>query len=206
MLREALEARWAALMRECRVAPGPAAPPLQALLAAYQEPHRAYHGLRHLAHVLDELEGVPLRDPAVALAAWYHDAVYRPGRRDNEARSAALARSALVALGLGPLAERVEVLILATRLHRAGPDDDAARLFLDADLAILGADPGAYARYAEGVRAEHRAIPDLLFRRGRRAFLEGLLASPSIFRTSHFRARYERQARENVRGELARLR
>ncbi len=84
------------------VDPARAAPHLDALVAAYGEPHRAYHGLAHVAHVFAELDGVPLSDPAVEWATWYHDAVYRPGRRDNEARSAALARGALEALGLAP--------------------------------------------------------------------------------------------------------
>jgi predicted metal-dependent HD superfamily phosphohydrolase len=205
MSPERLAARWGARMAALGVPPGASAPQLALLLAAYGEPHRAHHRLEHVAHLFAELDGVPLADAAVELATWYHDAVYRPGRPDNERRSAALAAGALEELGLQRLAARVVQLIEATRLHRAEPDDDAALLFLDADLAILGAAPAVYERYADGVRAEHRAVPGFLFARGRRAFLAELLASPSIFRTSHFRDRYEQQAGENVRRELERL-
>lgn len=205
MSTDPLAARWSALMRACGVDPVRAAPQLEALVAAYGEPHRAYHDLAHVAHVLAELDGVPLRDPAVEWAAWYHDAVYRPGRRDNETRSAAMARRALAALGLPGLEQRVAQLVEATRLHQAAAGDAAALLFLDADLAILGAEPRAYLRYAEGVRQEHRAIPDLLYARGRRAFLTGMLGRSSIFATPHFEARYGRQARANLQAELTRL-
>lgn len=199
-----LVARWTALLRACGVDPAAAEPQRAALALAYGEPHRAYHRLPHVAHVLAELEAVPLRDPAVEWAAWYHDAVYVAGRRDNEARSAALAREALGALGLAPLAPRVAALVLATRDHRCDPADAPAALFLDADLAILGAAPEAYLAYAAAVRAEHRGVPARLFVRGRRRFLATCLEQP-VFRTAHFRARYEARARENLAAELERL-
>jgi predicted metal-dependent HD superfamily phosphohydrolase len=205
MPRDRLAGRWAALLGDCGVDPTVAAPQWDALVAAYGGPGRAYHGLEHLEHLFAELDGVPLRESAVAWAAWYHDAVYRVGRRDNELRSAALARRGLEAMGLQRLVPRVERLIVATRLHQAEADDVPALLFLDADMAILGAAPVTYLEYARGVRNEHRAIPRLLFERGRRAFLSELLGRPAIFATAHFRRKYELQARENLRGEMARL-
>jgi predicted metal-dependent HD superfamily phosphohydrolase len=200
-----LAERWAALLRDCQVGPAAAASQWRTLAAAYGGADRAHHGWRHLEHVFAELDGVPLRAVAVEWASWYHDAVYRPGRRDNEARSAALARGALEALGLQALAPRVERLILATRIHGAEAGDVEALLFLDADMAILGAAPGTYLEYAGNVRKEHRAIPGLLFSRGRRTFLTDMLRRPTIFGTTHFKRRYERQARENLQAELARL-
>jgi predicted metal-dependent HD superfamily phosphohydrolase len=205
MTADRLEARWDELMTACGVDPAPAASHLRRLRAAYSEAHRAYHRLEHLAHVFAELDAVPLRDPAVEWATWYHDVVYRPGRRDNELRSAARAGEALEALGLLQLEPRVVELVVATRSHEAKTGDDAALLFLDADLAILGSEPSVYLRYAGGVRQEHRSIPASLYARGRRAFLKGMLARSSIFHTAHFTDRYERQARENMQAELERL-
>jgi predicted metal-dependent HD superfamily phosphohydrolase len=205
MPHDALAQRWASLVRACGVGAAAAAPHLDALLAAYREPRRAYHRLDHVAHVFAELDGVPLWDPAVEWATWYHDAVYRPGRRDNERLSAALGRATLEQLGLERLAPRVVQLIEATTTHAAAIDDTAAQLFLDADMAILGSDPATYERYAQGIRREHRGIPTFMFARRRRAFLRDVLVRPSIFMTEHFRRRYERQARENLQGELAQL-
>ncbi len=197
--------RWASLLRACGVAAEPAALHFDALMSAYREPHRAYHGLEHLAHVFAELDGVPLWDPAVEWATWYHDAVYRPGKRDNERRSAVLARATLEQLHLDHLAPRVVQLIEATAKHDASSDDATAQSFLDADMAILGADPATYERYVLGIRREHRGIPAFLFARGRRAFLRETLARPSIFLTEHFRRRYDLPARENLKIELAQL-
>lgn len=200
-----LERRWAALLRDCGADPAAAAARWSALASAYGGADRTHHGLHHLEQVFAELDAVPLRATAVEWATWYHDAVYRPGRRDNERRSAALARGALEELGLPGLAPRVAQLILATRHHAAEAGDAEAQLFLDADMTILGAAPETYLEYARGVRMECQAVPWFLFARGRRAFLKELLGRPSIFGTSHFRRRYERQARENLRAELARL-
>jgi predicted metal-dependent HD superfamily phosphohydrolase len=182
-----------------------AAPVRAALEAAYAEPHRAYHTLAHVAHVLAELEAVAVTDAAVAWAAWFHDVVNVPARRDNEARSAARAVRALEALGLARLAPRVAALVLATRDHVAAPGDEDALRLLDADLAVLGAEPEAYRAYADAIAREHRAIPGFLYRRGRRRFLTAILARPAIFRTVPFHDRYERRARENLAGELAPL-
>ena len=200
-----LAQRWASLLRACGVAAEAAAPHFDALVSAYREPHRAYHDLEHLAHVFAELDGVPLWDPTVEWATWYHDAVYRPGKRDNERRSAVLARATLEQLHLDHLAPRVVQLIEATARHDASSDDAAAQLFLDADMAILGAAPAPYERYVLGVRREQHHIPAFMFARGRRAFLRDVLGRSSIFLTEHFQRRYERSAQENLRHELAQL-
>ena len=51
---------------------------------------------------------------------------------------------------------------------------------IEADLAILGADPSDYDAYVNGVRAEYAHVPDAAWRTGRSAVLEGLLASPTL--------------------------
>jgi len=63
---------------------------------------------------------------ALELALWFHDAVYRPGRGDNEQASAELALRWASTLGLAPaLGQRAAGLILATRHEPSGaPDPD----------------------------------------------------------------------------------
>ena len=67
-----------------------------ALRAAYATPPRAYHHFGHVEALLGHFDEVATgpgwaHPREVWLAMLYHDAVYQPGRRDNEARSAQLA-------------------------------------------------------------------------------------------------------------------
>ena len=101
---------------------------LAAVQAAYAVPPRAYHDFGHVGDVLaraDEVAAGPgWRDPAaVRLAILYHDAVYEPARRDNEARSARLAREHLARWDTGVDPDRVAALVELTARHgRLGPD------------------------------------------------------------------------------------
>jgi len=182
------------------------------LLTRYREPHRAYHTLAHVLHVLrrvDELLAVvPVGDAsAVRLGAWYHDAVYDPraGAGVNEAASASLARRDLEALGqaTGRIAD-VERLVMITASHE--PSEGAAdeAVFCDADLAVLGADPQAYTAYVNGVRTEYDFLTTDQWRVGRAAVLRSLLDRESIFSTPPMHA-LEATARANVTAELASL-
>ncbi|MEN3538565.1 metal-dependent phosphohydrolase [Microbispora sp. ZYX-F-249] len=179
------------------------------LAARWAEPHRRYHTTAHLRAVLTAIEPLAAQaeDPtAVRLAAWFHDAVYdgRPGW--DEERSAQLARARLPACGLP--AERVREVARLVRLtagHAYEPGDVNAAVLCDADLAILAAPPGAYAAYTRAVREEYRHVPDDAFRAGRAAVLRELLGKPRLFGTPAGRDLWERRARENLAGELARL-
>jgi predicted metal-dependent HD superfamily phosphohydrolase len=186
----------------------------EALRAAYTTPPRAYHNFAHVQEVLgryDEVAAGPgWRQPReVYLAVLYHDAIYEPGRRDNEARSAELAREH-IARWLGDAgidADRVAGLIELTARHGtmqpdafAGDTAEDTRLFLDCDMAILGADPAAFDAYDRGIASEYRGhVPGWLFRTNRRRFLKGLLARERIFLSGFFHARYDMQARSNLR-------
>lgn len=200
---DALAMRWSALIRACDADAEKAAPFYDALVAAYGEPHRVYHTSGHLAHMFAVLDGVALWDPAVEWATWYHDVCYRPGDRANEERSAQMAQQAIASLGVdSALGQRVTQLIKATRTHEALPGDTVQQLFLDADLSILGSPVEDYAVYACAIREEHRHIPDMLYRRGRKAFLQGMLNRNGIFLSEEFRRRYEIQAQGNLVREL----
>ncbi len=178
--------------------------------AAHAQPPRAYHNFGHvqalLRHHRDVAVGPGWRQPReVALAMLYHDAVYEAGRADNEARSALMAREAIARWlpDAGVDATRVAELIELTARHgrlRVEELDADAALFLDADMAILGAPPAVFDAYDRGIAEEYRGkVPGFLFRLNRRRFLKGVLAQPRIFFSDFFHARYDAQARENLR-------
>ena len=180
-----------------------------ALGRRYRERHRRYHNLAHVAAMLDfatEYSAALDDGTAVILAIWYHDAVYRPRQGHNEVASARLAQDELMEIITSSRLARVVRLILATERHEPPAGEPDAPLFLDFDLAILGAPPDEYRAYARAIRTEYRWVPAVLYRSRRAELLEGLLQRPAIFLTDQFRARFEQRARENLHAEIARLR
>ncbi len=181
---------------------------LDQLVAAYNEPTRTYHNIEHLRHCLTELEknmALAHRPVEVEAALWFHDAVYAPGRSDNEERSAHLAETALRSGGVeSDVARRIAVLVLATKHIDLALDDDA-RLVCDIDLSILGGPPASFDLFERRIRQEYRFVPDALYRQGRTEVLRGFLLRPSIYQTAPFQARYENQARQNLEAALVDL-
>jgi predicted metal-dependent HD superfamily phosphohydrolase len=205
---DALRARWSTALvtvRGSAAGPDPA-PYAEELLARWAEPQRRYHTTGHLVAVLDRIDVLEAHaaDPAVVrLAAWFHDAVYRPDRSENEERSAALAERALPEAGLAPEpTAEVARLVRLTVTHDPQPGDTNGEVLCDADLAILAASPQAYAAYAAAVREEYGFVPDAAFRAGRAGILRELLALPALFRTPHGAAHWEATARRNLGTEL----
>ncbi|MET8487645.1 hypothetical protein ABZV76_27540 [Streptomyces tendae] len=185
------------------------APYADDLLARWQEPQRRYHTLAHLTAVLDHVDVLAQHADdvdVVRLAAWFHDAVYRPDRSENEERSARLAERALPEAGV-PAARTAEVarLVRLTVTHAPADDDRDGQVLCDADLAILASPPSAYAAYTAAVREEYHFVPNDAFREGRAAILRQLLDLPSLFHTPYGRREWEATARHNLTGELEML-
>ncbi|WP_395647412.1 hypothetical protein [Terricaulis sp.] len=179
----------------------------QALIRAWSEPQRRYHDTSHLIWLLDEAEK---RASAIAdvrfvgYAIWFHDAIYQPGEPDNEKLSADWALSSLVAEPV--FAERVAHVIEMTKRHEEGEASGDEALFLDMDIAILGAPWEAYCRYAAGIRAEYPHIVDPAFAAGRGAFLAKQLERACTFRTDLYEVELGEAARANMRWELEEMR
>lgn len=193
--------RWRALAGDDADALG------RTLIAAYAEPHRRYHSQGHLTWLLDESERrteMILDGALVGFAIWFHDAIYDPQRSDNEDRSADWAEAALAARG--DFATRVGSLVRMTKRHAdgdAGPDE---ALFLDMDMAVLGAPPAGYRAYAAGVRAEYAFVSEQMYAVGRATFLESILAGSRVYRTDFYELTLGDVARDNMRWEAAELR
>jgi predicted metal-dependent HD superfamily phosphohydrolase len=207
----ALQQGWAKLLDRYRVAAADAYPVFDVLVAAYSAPERHYHNLEHLAEmfrVAARLTAITDDPAAVQLAVWFHDAVYDPRASDNEARSADLAATLLGPLGV-PRSEleRVARLIRATAhlTDARPPTDRETMILLDADLAILGAAPERYARYAAAIRAEYAWVPEAEYRAGRAKVLDRFLARPRVFWTELAYQEGEAQARANMTAERATL-
>jgi predicted metal-dependent HD superfamily phosphohydrolase len=197
------EATWAGL--------GVTTAPRQAfdqLRQRYDEPHRAYHTREHLEHCLSLLAGARSQcehPDEVALALWFHDAIYEPLRSGNEAASAdwlvEVARTAGVA---ETSIARMHALVMATR-HDAPVQRHDESILVDIDLAILGATPERFDAYEAQIRREYRWAPGPIYKAGRTRILQAFLDRPAIYATAMFHRRFEQAARANIARSLARL-
>lgn len=196
--------RWSLACRAIGVAPDETG--YRRVRRAWRGMGRHYHTLSHLEACLRELDGareLAVRPAEVELALWFHDAVYRSWRRDNEPQSAELARSLLRAAAPDSL-ERIRQSILATA-HR---DEDLAgdtALVVDIDLSILGASPDVYAQFERAIRREYWWVPRGRYVAGRSKVLAGFLGRATIYQHDSFYEKFEAQARANLAGALSQL-
>ena len=206
---DALQRQWIRLIGPFGAASDTVYRPFDALVEAYSAPGRHYHTLAHIGDVLrvaGRLAPATTDPAAILLAAWFHDAVYDPRGIDNEARSAAFAADWLPVVGVPTeITTIVRQLILATNHAPGGPTDAAAIALIDADLAIFGAVPAIYKRYADAIREEYAFVPEAAYRVGRARVLQGFLDRPTIYRHPIMVAEGEAAARTNLTAELARL-
>lgn len=174
---------------------------LKSLINAYQEPQRHYHSLQHLSECLALFESVRQFSQypgEVALALWFHDAVYDVKGKNNELKSAQWAVNVLCEVNAAQVVvDRVYALIIATK-HDGLVAEPDQQLIVDIDLAILGSSPERFAQYDAQVRAEYRWVPGVLYKMKRKAVLNGFLQKQSIYSTDYFKEHYETQARINL--------
>lgn len=174
----------------------------------YSEPQRFYHSLRHISHLLSLLRQhlQEVQDPIAVLAAiLFHDIVYDPRSSTNEEDSAGLWTDACDRFPfLTRWRSTVSEYILLTKAHQPPEDvsDSDLIVFLDMDLAILGADRAEYGKYAIDIRREYRHVEAAAFCQARGRFLEEMLAR-RIFRSPSFLESHEIQAKDNIRWECS---
>lgn len=175
------------------------------LKALYDAAGRHHHTWEHVSSMLAMMFGAYelIHDKqALIWAIYYHDAIYEPGRDDNERLSAAK----MIVEHPDPLGESAQFakqLILATERHEVPPGFEGERRrdcehFLDLDMAILGAAPDLYLRYVANIRVEYAHIEEEQFAWGRWNFLNELTSRKHIFLSDHFRQRFETRARLNI--------
>lgn len=190
------------------------------LVLHYSEPHRHYHTMEHVLYGLEEIDvAVPNQQKALALKlAWFfHDVIYdiHAPAGQNEDQSAAFATARLSRLLFGrfdvfnrkaKLLDKIYQLILATKHDRIDLKGDEA-LIADVDLSGIGLPWERFLENWKKVREEYREmVPDDEVFNTRRAEVLRKFAPPfrpNIFSSQLFRAKYEMQARENIKRAMA---
>jgi predicted metal-dependent HD superfamily phosphohydrolase len=179
-----------------------------ALCQAYAEPQRHYHTQQHLRECLAlfaQLENIAERPAELAMALWFHDAIYDPQAHDNEQRSADWAVHSLPQSGVAAEAvQRIAQLVLITQ-HSALPQTPDACLLVDSDLSILAAAPARFAEYEAQIRAEYAFVPDALFRKKRQTVLQNFANRAQIYNTYYGQQHFEAAAKANLQRAIASL-
>lgn len=174
------------------------------LVGKYTEGWRRYHTLFHIKRTLDEFDKVrdKIKNPSlVEFAIFLHDLIYRPGAKDNETQSAAVAKGWLLFMGADQKTVRrvVRLISVATR-H---PKSAKARLSSDekfmSDLDLYGFSLSwdSVLGSSMDVRREFSSYSDEEFRKGHDKFIMNLMHH-RIYLTEHYYSLYEKNARRNM--------
>lgn len=178
----------------------------QEIEKSYSQKSRKYHNLLHLENMILELENVKdeiLDFEALMFSVFYHDIIYKSTSKDNEEKSAEIAKKRLEKINIS--SEKITKIynqIVATKSHKRSEDSDT-NFLLDADLAILGKDWNVYENYIHQIRKEYFIYPDFLYNPGRKKVLTHFLEFDEIFKTDYFKGKYEKMARENIQREIS---
>lgn len=211
-----LISRWRALWQRLGVDDAQLDGTGRDLLAAYGGAGRFYHSRKHLEDVFEKLDWgktafvaagdlaeVPQGErprlfDTIELALWYHDAVYDPKKKDNEAKSRDLFLADAKRYGLPEdLRTNIAQLIDVTASHKKA-STLPEKILCDCDLAILGAPKDQFSEYDVNIRKEYAHVPEATYKTARRHVLGGFLRQKPIFRTKAFQGRFEEQARHNL--------
>lgn len=182
----------------------------------YDSKGRRYHNPRHIGEMLTGYQKIKhlLKNPTeVYMAIIFHDIIYKIGHQTNEEESARFAVKFLSKHLLEPEnidLRLLEKLINLTKLHgkEALEKQDLTedeRLFLDLDMAILGAASERFMEYEKEIELEYAVLyPYDAYKNGRLEFLKAVKAK-SIYLSEYYKTRLEVKAKQNINLLIAQL-
>lgn len=171
------------------------------LIAAYSEKQRAYHTIQHLYECLvlvDSIRSDLNEVYAVALALWFHDAVYDAQAKDNELKSAELFEQYLAQDLSIDIVQKIKQWIVATQKHEATDELDL-QFLLDIDLAILAASPERFAEYEQQIQQEYAWVDPDIYLIKRKQVLAHFYQTEPLYQTEYFQQSLEQRAKSNLK-------
>ncbi len=181
------------------------------LVAKYNGPKRYYHTLdghiKFCVYTFFEHIMYQVKDPISVL--WQlilHDVVMDFYRSDDDVKSAEYAKEFLHKYGVDAKAVDKIARAIVYHNHKQNPCNEDIAFGLDADLFIFAQSQDVFDEYESNVRKEYDWVKESAFRKRRVEILSNFLNNrPSIFLTSYFKNRYEKQARKNLRNSILKL-
>lgn len=135
---------------------------------------------------------------AVALALWFHDAVYDPQAKDNELKSAKLFEQYLSQDLSADDVQKIKRWIVATQRHKATDELDL-QFLLDIDLAILAASPERFAEYEQQIQQEFAWVDPDVYLIKRKEVLVHFYQTEPLYQTEYFQQNFERKSKSNLK-------
>ncbi len=173
----------------------------QRLIQAYGEPQRVYHTLTHIQScfkIFREVVHLAENTDALALAIWFHDAIYDIDAEHNEQLSTDWFLKETNGLFADSLRNLVSGHIMATLHCGEQIKDHDSQLMVDIDLFSFGKPWPDFINDSENVRAEKAGISDREYYQKQCGFQKFLLNQPRFFQSDYFYQHYESQARQNL--------
>jgi predicted metal-dependent HD superfamily phosphohydrolase len=201
-----LVARWNTTLKRAE-AQGANESLIEEILEAYSSKGRYYHVRDHLQHMFQVYDRLFLEPTAlIELTFWYHDFFYDPKERDNEAKSADLARTRIEQdLQLpSEIGAKARDLILFSQYTRP-PITRDEMILQDIDLAIFGENTELFNRYESDIRLEYSFIPEPDYKKGRASVLRRFLRDPFYFTPEMCYSSYEDLAQRNLKRSIETL-
>ena len=172
------------------------------MVPAYTE-NRHYHTLNHikvLLKAIQDFELTPNERVKLEWAIWFHDYVYDSNSYNNEWQSSKAFKEFGVFFKMkNDKIYEISKLILITK-HVDKPTSRLEKIICDVDLKQLASD--WHAKNAKNVRKEYEFLSERDWRKGRKEFLESMLAKEHIYNTDEYRGALEDAARYNLQKEL----
>jgi predicted metal-dependent HD superfamily phosphohydrolase len=147
----------------------------------YETLERKYHDIEHLYKVtyrvnkLSEQEGLNNKQyTSLIIAAMFHDAVYTPGSKNNEVKSAAITTNILLATNNLDLDFGVITSLILFTIYDRPARNLLEKILHDADWEGFGQRWSVYEKHSRDIRAEYPNVSDEQFRAGRKQFLESV--------------------------------
>jgi len=155
---------------------------IKELPVRWSEPHRKYHGVGHLIDVLHEMEDDSrfsdldvFSKHALCLAAFFHDAIYKPLEKNNEDLSIAY----FVHCYKNNNEQFKDVIcnLIETTKRRKRPSNKLEQIFWDADNAQFKKSYPTFLKIEKQIREEFSVVPRDQYKKARLVFLESCIGT-----------------------------
>ena len=143
----------------------------------WAEKTRFYHNTTHLIQILKDIESniwftelFPFEKKVLLLAAFFHDAIYDPKKKDNEDQSINFFKASWI--GHDEFVYKEVIKLIEVTKHRKRPVNRLAQIFWDADNAGFKGGYTTLLKNEKLIRKEYKFVPVAKYREARLKFIE----------------------------------